>query len=200
VVRLIYEHRRFTTWDTRATAAALSLYALGLVGYTGVKVLAPAFYALGRPRVPLLASASAVITNVIVVLALFPSFSYGAIALGTALGSLGNVSILFAAFERRVGGLFGSGLFRGIARMLPAAAAMGVVSWGLAALLERTMGTHGAAAQLATGLVPVAAGVGVYGLLTHAMRVEEADALWGLLRRGLRRSGAPAATAGGERA
>ena len=38
-----------------ATAAALFLYSLGLVGYTGVKVLAPAFYALGRSRVPLVA-------------------------------------------------------------------------------------------------------------------------------------------------
>ena len=31
------------------TAAALALYAIGLVAYTGVKVLAPAFYALGTP-------------------------------------------------------------------------------------------------------------------------------------------------------
>ena len=53
VVRLLYERGRFTPADTQATAAALLLYSLGLVGYTGVKVLAPAFYALGRPRVPL---------------------------------------------------------------------------------------------------------------------------------------------------
>ena len=39
------------------TATALALYSIGLVAYTGVKVLAPAFYALGTPRVPLLASA-----------------------------------------------------------------------------------------------------------------------------------------------
>ena len=44
---------RFTPADTEATAAALLLYSFGLVGYTGVKVLAPAFYALDAPRVPL---------------------------------------------------------------------------------------------------------------------------------------------------
>jgi putative peptidoglycan lipid II flippase len=189
VVRLLYQHGRFTAADTHATAAALSLYALGLVGYTGVKVLAPAFYALGRPRVPLVASASAVATNVVVVLVLFPVFSYRAIALGTALGSIVNVSLLLAAFERRVGGLFGHGLFRGIARMLPAAAAMGLVAWGLAALLERGLGTRGAYAQLATGLVPVALGVAVYGLLTRALHVEEAETLWDLVRRRLPRRG-----------
>jgi putative peptidoglycan lipid II flippase len=63
VVRLLYERGRFTAADTEATAAALLLYSFGLVGYTGVKVLAPAFYALGRPRVPLVASVSAVATN-----------------------------------------------------------------------------------------------------------------------------------------
>ena len=60
VVRLLYERGRFTAADTQATAAALFLYSFGLVGYTGVKVLAPAFYALGAPRVPLLASVLAV--------------------------------------------------------------------------------------------------------------------------------------------
>ncbi len=192
IVRLLYQHGRFTAADTRATGAALSLYALGLVGYTGVKVLAPAFYALGRPRVPLLASASAVATNVVVVLALFRFFSYGAIALGTALGSIVNVAVLLAAFERRVGGLFGRGLFRGIARMLPAAVVMGAVAWGVAALLEQRLGTRGSLAQLATGLVPVGLGVAAYGLLTRALGVDEAEALWGLVRRRLRR---PAATA-----
>jgi putative peptidoglycan lipid II flippase len=192
IVRLIYERRRFTADDTAATAAALAIYSCGLVGYTGVKVLAPAFYALGRPRLPLIASASAVATNIVVVLATFSLLGYRAIALGTALGSLMNVTILFAAFERRVGGLFGSGLFRGIGRMLPAAAAMGLSAWSLAALLERWLGTHGAAAQLATGLVPVVAGVAVYGLLTRALGVEEADALWGIVRRRLGRGRAPA--------
>ena len=183
VVRLLYQHGRFTAEDTRATTAALSIYALGLVGYTGVKVLAPAFYALGRPRVPLIASVSAVATNVIVVVSLHPRFSYRAIALGTALGSLANVAILLGAFERRVGGLFGSGLFRGIGRMLAAAAAMGAAAWGLAGLLERWLGTQGAVAQLATGLAPVALGVAVYGLISRALRVEEADALWGMVAR-----------------
>ena len=56
VVRLLYERGTFTAADTQATATALFLYSFGLVGYTGVKVLAPAFYALGTPRVPLAAS------------------------------------------------------------------------------------------------------------------------------------------------
>jgi putative peptidoglycan lipid II flippase len=182
VVRLIYEHGRFTAADTRATAAALLLYSFGLVGYTGVKVLAPAFYALGRPRVPLLASVSAVATNLLVIGSFYSRLGFRAIAIGTALGSLVNAGLLLGLFERRVGGLFGHGLFRPIARMAAAAAAMGGSAWLVAAWLEHLVGTHGLRAQAVTGLVPVALGVLLYLLLTRAFRVAEADVLWRMVR------------------
>jgi putative peptidoglycan lipid II flippase len=186
VVRLLYERGRFTSTDTHATAAALFLYSLGLVGYTGVKVLAPAFYALDAPRIPLLASASAVGTNLLVIWTLHPRLGFRAIAIGTALGSLANAGLLVSFFERRVGGLFGHGLFRPIARMALAAAAMGGLAWLTAAGLERLVGTTGTGARLATGLVPVIAGVGLYVALTRALRVGEADALWRAVRDRLR--------------
>jgi putative peptidoglycan lipid II flippase len=178
VVRLLYERGRFTPADTEGTATALLGYSIGLVGYSGVKVLAPAFYALGRPRVPLLASGLAVATNLVVILALHRQVGFRAIALGTALGSLLNLGLLGIVFERRVGGLFGHGLFRPIARMVLAAGAMGALAGLSAAGLERLLGTRGLAAQLATGLVPVAVGVGAYLLLTRALRVGEAEVLW----------------------
>ena len=182
VVRLLYERGRFTAADTEGTATALLGYSVGLVGYSGVKVLAPAFYALGRPRVPLLASGLAVATNLAVILVAHHHLGFRAIALGTALGSLLNLAFLGAAFERRVGGLFGHGLFRPIARMALAAAAMGALAWLSAAGLERALGTRGLLAQLVTGLVPVVAGVLTYGLLTRAMRVGEAEVLWRMAR------------------
>ncbi len=182
VVRLLYERGRFTPADTRATAAALLLYSMGLVGYTGVKVLAPAFYALGRPRVPLLASVSAVGTNLLIVWTSFSTLGFRAIATGTALGSLVNSGLLLVLFQVRVGGLLGHGLFRPVARMLAAAAVMGGLSWLAAVGLEQVVGTHGLRAQLVTGLVPVAAGVALYLVLTRALGVAEADVLWRMVR------------------
>ena len=186
VVRLLYERGRFTPADTQATAAALLLYSFGLVGYTGVKVLAPAFYALGRPRVPLLASVSAVAANLLVIGTFYSRVGFRAIAIGTALGSLINAGLLVGLFERRIGGLFGHGLFRPVGRMGLAAVAMGAAAWLSAAGLERLVGTRGLSAQLVTGLVPVVVGVGLYGLLTRALRVGEAEVLWRMLRDWLR--------------
>jgi putative peptidoglycan lipid II flippase len=188
VVRLLYERGRFTPADTEATATALLLYSIGLVGYTGVKVLAPAFYALETPRVPLAASALAVATNLAVIFLGHEALGYRAIALGTALGSILNACLLVVVFERRVGGLFGHGLLLPVARMLLAALAMGLASLALATWLERIFGTAGLAAQLATGLVPVAAGMTLYLALTHALRVGEADVLVSLVTRQRRQS------------
>jgi putative peptidoglycan lipid II flippase len=185
VVRLLYERGRFTAADTQQTATALLLYSIGLVGYTGVKVLAPAFYALGTPRVPLAASALAVATNLVVILLGHGALGFRAIALGTALGSLLNAACLVLVFQRRLGGLFGHGLFRSMLRMAFAAAAMGALAHIAASTLERGLGRTGLAAQLATGLVPVVAGVVLYLALTHLMRVGEAHALGALVSRRL---------------
>jgi len=182
VVRLLYERGRFAASDTAATATALFLYSFGLLGYTGVKVLAPAFYALEAPRVPLLASVLAVLTNLVVVVAGFPHIGFRAVALGTALGSLLNALVLAVAFEKKVGGLLGHGLLRPVARMALAAAAMGGVAWACAVGLERALGTHGLVAQLVTGLIPVCAGIFVYGLLTRLFRVAESEVLFGMVR------------------
>lgn len=183
VVRLLYERGRFTAADTQATAAALFLYAFGLLGYTGVKVLAPAFYALGRPRIPLAASLAAVATNLAVILAGHGALGYLAIALGTALGSLVNAVLLVALFQRRVGGLFGHGLLRPVVRMAVASALMGVACRALSAWLEGELGATGLQAQLASGLVPVAAGIALYLALTRALGVGEAHVLMALARR-----------------
>ena len=56
IVRVIFEHGRFTSADTFATAIALQYYAIGLVGYSVVRIASPTFYALGRNRVPVVVS------------------------------------------------------------------------------------------------------------------------------------------------
>jgi putative peptidoglycan lipid II flippase len=196
IVRLLYEHRAFRPEDTPPTAEALFLYSFGLVGYTGVKVLAPAFYALGRARVPLVGSMLAVLTNLALVWFGYPRFGFRAIALGTALGSLLNAALLVGGFERRVGGLRGHGLLPPILRMAAAAVVMGVAAGAAAAGLESLLGTRGFSARLLEALVPVTVGVGLYGLLTRALRVGEADAIWRMLRGRLRRAPATAAASG----
>jgi putative peptidoglycan lipid II flippase len=174
VVRLLYERGAFAAEGdaTERTAIALMFYGIGLVAYTGVKVLAPAFYALGAPRLPLMASAAAVLTNLIVNLTLYPSFGFRSVALGTSLAAWVNVAILAFDLERRVGGFRAT--FRNVGRMLAAAGTMAVSAAAAAHVLESWVGERGISAQLITGLAPVALGVLVYAGASVVMRIPEA--------------------------
>jgi putative peptidoglycan lipid II flippase len=183
IVRLLFERGAFGPRDTHNTAAALSLYAIGLVAYTGVKVLAPAFYALGTPRVPLVASVTAVATNLALIVALYPLLGFRAIALGTALGSVANGLVLLGVFQARQGGLVRQVATSSVARMVGAALLMASAAWSAGRAVESVLGTRGLAANLAAGLLPVAAGVGVYLGAALLLRIPEARELLAALRR-----------------
>jgi putative peptidoglycan lipid II flippase len=182
IVRLIYERGRFMPADTAGTATALAFYAVGLVAYTGVKVVAPAFYAIDRARVPLLGSALAVITNLLVIRSLHPSLGFRAVALGTSLGSIVQVSVLLIVFERSIGGVRGNGLASSGVRMLAAATLMAGAAYASANALE-TAFAAGISGRLVVGLVPVAVGVAVYALACRLLRVRELQELIAAVRR-----------------
>src|SRR5947207_2851686 len=63
IIRLIYQHGRFTPEATRQTAAALRFYAIGLAGYSADKVLAPAFYALNKRFLPMFVTMTSIAIN-----------------------------------------------------------------------------------------------------------------------------------------
>lgn len=183
IVSLLYERGRFGAADTEGTASALSLYALGLVGYTGVKVLAPAFYALGTPRVPLLGSLLAVATNLLILATAYESLGYRGVALGTAAGSLLNGLLLAAVFQRRMGGLGSREVGMAMVKMVVAALAMTLPALGVRHLLEGAFGGTRLVAQLLVGLAPVAVGAVAYLLASHALGLEEARMLTSAFRR-----------------
>ncbi len=182
IVRLLYERGRFSPHDTASTASALWIYSLGLVAYTSIKVLAPAFYALGTPRVPLLASALAVTTNLLINLLTFQRFGYRAVALGASLGAIASTLVLVVALQRRLGGVIDREVASRLGRILVAAVLMAPVAWLSWRGLEGALGTHGLLRQALTCLVPVGLGVLAFGGATALLGLREARQILGLLR------------------
>jgi putative peptidoglycan lipid II flippase len=187
IVRLLFQHGRFTAADTDATAAALLFYSIGLFAYSAVKALAPAFYALERPRVAVAASVAAVAANLALNISLYPVLKFRGLALGVAVAAVVNAGVLFGAFQARYGGLVRRDLLGLFARVCVAAGVMGAVVWGSARLLERAVGTRGLGAAAVVALVPVGIGVVVYGAACLALRVQEVDVARRVLARFRRR-------------
>jgi putative peptidoglycan lipid II flippase len=176
IIRLIYEHGRFSPHATLETARALSGYALGLVAYAAIKVVAPAFYALGRTRVPLIASVSAVAANLLWNIFTFRRFGHVGLAVGTSIAALVNAGVLIYAFEKRIRGFVSRELLVPFAKILVAAVVMAAAVWVTTSRLE-LLPNHGTATSAIKALVPIVVGVGVYFIVARALRMQEAVTL-----------------------
>jgi putative peptidoglycan lipid II flippase len=128
IVRVIFEHGSFIASDTTATASALRYYALGLLGYSVVRIVSPAFYALGQSRTPVMVSAASVLVNVALNLALVRVMGYRGLALGTALTALLNALTQLALLRRQIGGVQGRAIAASFARIALASVAMGAAA------------------------------------------------------------------------
>jgi len=125
IIRLIFERRAFTAADTAATAGALQFYAVGLIGYSIVRIVSPVFYALGQNRTPVIVSAAAVAVNMVASLTLVRLIGYRGLALATSIAALFNASILLLLLRRRLGGLDEARMLSSLGRVVVASVVMG---------------------------------------------------------------------------
>ena len=184
IISLVYEHGRFGAADASATADALVFYAIGLYGYSAVKVFAPAFYALDQARVPVIASVVGMTSNVALVLLLHPLLGFKGIALGTALAATANFAVLAVAWRRLHGGLGGAGIYRQLARTVLASAVMVAAVIAVKAAIAPLLPAAGMARQAPLALVPIAAGAVVYFAAARLLGVKELSEVAAALRRG----------------
>ena len=107
-------------------------YAVGLTGYSVVKIASPTFYALGESRTPVMVSVLSVLTNAALNILFVREFGYRGLALGTSLTALLNAGLLMLLLRRRLDGLHARapGQRRWSASPSPASS-MGVAAWGL---------------------------------------------------------------------
>jgi putative peptidoglycan lipid II flippase len=105
IVELLFERGRFLPADTAATAAAVRFYAIGLAGYSAVRIASPTFYAMGDSRTPAVVSGIAIVTNMVASVALVRVIGFAGLALGASIAALANAAILLWLLHARVGGL-----------------------------------------------------------------------------------------------
>jgi len=173
IVRLIFERGQFTGADTAATAAALMCYAPGLTGYSTVKLVSPAFYALGNSRIPAIASASSVAFNVAVNLVLVRSLGHRGLALGTAAAALLNAAVLLVLLRSRLGGLEGRRLLVACAKISVASTAMALAAYYSERALHVPFGGDNAIQQAVRVCGAIAIGMAVLAVSAHVLRIEE---------------------------
>jgi putative peptidoglycan lipid II flippase len=167
ILSLIFEHGRFTSSDTQATAKALAAYSVGLTAYSVVKVLVPVCYAVGETRIAVLSSFVSVALNLVFNFLLVGKLGFAGLALGTSLTAILNALLLWSFIGRRLESKGvsspGADLARGAFSYLAAAIVMG----GAVFLADSFLiGPAFAGSSVALKGIRVGLGIGI-GLLSY---------------------------------
>lgn len=187
IVSLLYERGEFDAVDRAATAGALQAYGCGLLFYAGLKVLQPAFYAIEKRWLPMIASIMALFVNLICNYTFVFVFKWGheSLALTTSIVASLNFVFLYAAMSRYAGDIGTKGLMVAFVKIGTATAVMAgvcyfgnvflfggldtMVLWKKAIWLFGLIGTAGA----------------VYLVISLVLKVDEVSEVVALIRKRL---------------
>jgi putative peptidoglycan lipid II flippase len=161
VIVLLFQHGNFTAHDTQMTSDALRLYLLGLP-FAGVDFLLNySFYARQDTRTPAIVGVVAVGIYFIVAFTLKGPYGYLGLVFADSVKQAGHAVIMTALMVRAMGRPH-DGLRRTTFAAIGAAAAMGLIAWGLSTWLAQVL-PAGFLGQLL--LVGIPAGVGAIAYL-----------------------------------
>jgi putative peptidoglycan lipid II flippase len=182
IVRLLYQRGSFLPADTIQTSRAVMLYSLALFGYSAVKILVPAFYALGDTKTPVRTSVTSVALKVAINFLLIIPMKFLGLVLATSLASWVNFALLLRQLNRSTGGAMRWQSLAAYLRIACASVLMGGVAELIFVGARRVLpgaGTLHLAVHL--GLAMMGAMVVLLPLL-GLFRVEEARELSSLLK------------------
>ncbi len=175
IVSVIFEHGRFTPADTEATASALRCYAVGLVGYSVVRIVSPTFYALQRSRLPVFASVGSVVVNVILNVWLVGVLGFRGLALGTSLTALLNAAVQLWLLRREIHGIEGGQIARSVARVAVASILMAGAVWATAEALMRWLPGDALGLQIVRLAAEIGVGLLILAVSAHVLQIPEFD-------------------------
>ena len=176
IIRVIYQHGRFTPADTVQTAGALALYAVGLFAYAAQKIVVPVFYSLNKARYPVIASFISLTLNICLVTVFLKYFQHRTIALSTSVCMLGNFLFLSCMLYRQVQGYDVSHILRSFGKILPAALVMGLAAYGLNRYCAHAFGP-GLPAAIGALFTTIAGSGLLYAVLISIAEIQELDPL-----------------------
>ncbi|MDI6793577.1 MAG: murein biosynthesis integral membrane protein MurJ [bacterium] len=182
IIRLLFERGNFDSSDTAATAIALSLFSLGILGYGLLKSITPVFYALGDAKTPVKVGVVATAVNLVLSIGLMFPLAHGGLALAMTLSTALNVLILLWILRQRIDCLKEREILITLGKTILASAIMGIICYFTAAglaglegrsLLIRLSGT-------------IAVSLGTFGLLSHLLSMEEAELFLRIIKKSAR--------------
>src|ERR1700719_3709749 len=191
IISMIYEHGRFTAAMTRQTAGALRFYAIGLVAYSALKVLTPAFYAIDKRKTPMNVSFLAIGLNLFLnwLFTFRLGWGHRGLAFSTSLVATVNFLLLYGLMRRHTRKLETPRMLSALAKILAAGLLLALVcwaanhfylgSWEQLRLLQKSIALF----------TTIFAGVVIFFSAAYLLHVDEVRDVFALVRRKISKSG-----------
>jgi putative peptidoglycan lipid II flippase len=176
MIGAIYQGGKFQSYDTEQTALALACYAIGLAGYSAVKVLTPAFYAVQDARTPMVVSLCSILINYAAASSMIKlaGLGHAGLALTTSIVALFSFVVLFWILRNRIGGIYGRALRSSILKITLASVVMGAAVLLSSRAIEAGLGVS-RLARLADLAVSIPLGLAVFYGACRMLRVPELE-------------------------
>jgi putative peptidoglycan lipid II flippase len=181
IIHLLFQHGAFDYRDTLLTAQALFYFGIGLWAIAGVRILAPAFYAVQDTKTPVKMAVVSLLANVGLSLVLMGPLEHAGLALANSLASMINVCLLLVWLRRRIGEIDWARTIRSLIQVAAASIVMGWVSYWVVGKASWVSPGHWGEKIffLAAG---IAAGVFTYISISYLLRNGELSFLMQMLR------------------
>jgi putative peptidoglycan lipid II flippase len=189
VVRLLFEHNRFTPADTQQVSAALDIYVLGMIFAAIDYPLNFAFYARQNTRLPALVGVVSVGFYLLAAWALMEPLGYLGLVWADTAKQIGHMVIMLGLISWQVGmrrELLDGGLVWILLAGVVAGAVMWALSLALAPVLDGALGNE-FVRDLALLVIAGGSGMVAYALLLHWVRLPELATAASLLQKRLGR-------------
>jgi putative peptidoglycan lipid II flippase len=186
IVSMVFQHGKFSHNSVVQTAAALQCYAGGLLFYSWIKIIQPAFYAIDRRWIPMLISFIAMGLNYVLNWYFVEKLGWGhkSLAITTSVLAALNFFLLYLFLRKLAGGLQSAKIFSTLWRCLIAAGVMAEVCWIANHYLLNTISEHTLLIRWLMGLPVIGTLAALYFGLCYVLGVREArDCLGMILRR-----------------
>lgn len=166
IIQLLFERGAFDARATALTYAALVPFAIGIISFSIVKILANAFFSLQDMKKPVMISMGCMVLNVLFAVLLMREFGITGLAAASTLSVSINMVLLIVALRKKIGSLFGKNILKIYIKILAASGIMGVSVYYISRALEP-------AGMIMQVLVSMAAGLVIYMIASKILKIGE---------------------------
>lgn len=179
LIKLLFERGKFNIEATSGTSQALVVYALGFITFSLETLLVYSFFALSNTKTPVQIGILCVCLDIALAIILLRPLGYLGIAAALVISKTIKVVILTFKLNKKIRGLFDSGLVYLLAKLTVAA----TVSWTtlklLLAIENPASFFHTAFFDL---IIPAAGALSIFVLCSYLLKIEELNEIISLLK------------------